>query len=228
MPLPNPAQALRDALLAQIMSGDWPPGQRLPTERALSLEYGIGRSVVRRVLAELKRERLITQTVGSGTYVAAVAPSPAPASDAAFAVDAADVSPAELMAARIAIEPALVAMVIAHATPADFARMDECNDRAEAAQTLEAFELWDARLHEAIADAAHNAFVGSMQRLMNQVRSQETWAALKRRSVTPQRRLQYQQDHRALVEALRQRDLDAAREACTCHLQRVRANMLGL
>ena len=78
MPLPNPAQALRDALLAQIMSGDWPPGQRLPTERALSLEYGIGRSVVRRVLAELKRERLITQTVGSGTYVAAVAPSPAP------------------------------------------------------------------------------------------------------------------------------------------------------
>lgn len=228
MPLPNPAQALRDALLAQIMSGDWPPGQRLPTERALSLEYGIGRSVVRRVLAELKRERLITQTVGSGTYVAAVAPSPVPASDAAFAVDAADVSPAELMAARIAIEPALVAMVIAHATPADFARMDECNDRAEAAQTLEAFELWDARLHEAIADAAHNAFVGSMQRLMNQVRSQETWAALKRRSVTPQRRLQYQQDHRALVEALRQRDLDAAREACTCHLQRVRANMLGL
>ncbi|MGA1289258.1 MAG: FadR/GntR family transcriptional regulator [Rubrivivax sp.] len=228
MPLPNPAQALRDALLAQIMSGDWPPGQRLPTERALSLEYGIGRSVVRRVLAELKRERLITQTVGSGTYVAAVAPSPVPASDAAFAVDAADVSPAELMAARIAIEPALVEMVIAHATPADFARMDECNDRAEAAQTLEAFELWDARLHEAIADAAHNAFVGSMQRLMNQVRSQETWAALKRRSVTPQRRLQYQQDHRALVEALRQRDLDAAREACTCHLQRVRANMLGL
>ena len=228
MPLPNPAQALRDALLAQIVSGDWPPGQRLPTERALSLEYGIGRSVVRRVLAELKREQLITQTVGSGTYVAAVALSPALASDAAFAVDAADVSPAELMAARIAIEPALVAMVIAHATPADFARMDECNDRAEAAATLVEFELWDARLHEAIADAAHNAFVGSMQRLMNQVRSQETWAALKRRSVTPQRRLQYQQDHRALVEALRRRDLDAAREACTAHLHRVRANMLGL
>jgi DNA-binding FadR family transcriptional regulator len=106
--------------------------------------------------------------------------------------------------------------------------MDECNDRAEAAATLEEFELWDARLHEAIADAAHNAFVGSMQRLMNQVRSQETWAALKRRSVTPQRRLQYQQDHRALVEALRRRDLDAAREACTAHLHRVRANMLGL
>ena len=228
MPLPNPAQALRDALLAQIVSGDWPPGQRLPTERALSLEYGIGRSVVRRVLAELKRERLITQTVGSGTYVAAVAPSPVPASDAAFAVNAADVSPAELMAARIAIEPALVAMVIAHATPADFARMDECNDRAEAAATLEEFEVWDARLHEAVADAAHNAFVGSMQRLINQVRSQENWAALKRRSVTPQRRLQYQQDHRALVDALRRRDLDAAREACTAHLHRVRANMLGL
>ena len=228
MPLPNPAVALRDALLAQIVSGDWPPGQRLPTERALSLEYGIGRSVVRRVLAELKRERLITQTVGSGTYVAERSPADVPAPGSAFAVDAAAVSPAELMAARVAIEPALVAMVIAHATAADFDRMDDCNDRAEAAQTLEDFELWDARLHEAIADAAHNAFVGAMQRLMNQVRAQETWAALKRRSVTPQRRLQYQQDHRAMVEALRRRDLDAAREACTAHLHRVRANMLGL
>ncbi len=228
MPMPTPADAMREALRAHIASGDWPPGRRLPTERALSLAYGIGRSVVRRVLAELKRERLITQTVGSGTYVAAVAPHRPLVTDAAFSVDAADVSPAELMAARIAIEPALVAMVIAHATPADFARMDECNDRAEAAATLEDFELWDARLHEAIADAAHNAFVGSMQRLMNQVRSQETWAALKRRSVTPQRRLQYQQDHRALVDALRRRDLDAAREACTTHLHRVRANMLGL
>jgi DNA-binding FadR family transcriptional regulator len=228
MPLPNPADAMRDALRGHIVRGDWLAGRRLPTERALSLEYGIGRSVVRRVLAELKRERLITQTVGSGTYVAGLAPTQEPSPETAFAVDAADVSPAELMAARIAIEPALVAMVIAHATPADFVRMDECNGRAEAASTLEEFELWDARLHEAIADAAHNAFVGSMQRLMNQVRSQETWAALKRRSVTPQRRLQYQQDHRALVEALRRRDLDAACEACTAHLHRVRANMLGL
>jgi DNA-binding transcriptional MocR family regulator len=47
----------------------WRAGHRIPTERALSEEFGLSRSTVRRVLAELKRKRLITQTVGSGTYV---------------------------------------------------------------------------------------------------------------------------------------------------------------
>ena len=50
-------------------------------------------------------------------------------------------------------------MVIGNATAADFARMDECCDKGEAAATLEEFELWDGKLHEAIADAAHNAFI---------------------------------------------------------------------
>lgn len=228
--------ALRDALQQRIATLAGHPGQRLPTERTLCEEFGLGRAVVRRVLQEFKRRQLITQTVGRGTFVAEDAglrlavgagmqalalPSPAPLS-------AADVSPAELMAARLAIEPALIDMVVAHATAADFARMDECNRRAEAASALEDFELWDARFHEAVADAAHNGFVARVLRLMNEVRSQAAWGALKRRSVTPQRRLQYQRDHRALADALRQRDGERARALCVEHLLRVRANMLGV
>jgi DNA-binding FadR family transcriptional regulator len=196
--------------------------------------------VVRRVLQDFKRRRLISQTVGSGTYIAEDAAlrlaaarqqHDAPASGSAGAAPASlaasDISPAELMAARLALEPALIEMVVAHATAADFARMDECNARAEAAQVLEDFEHWDAKFHEAVADAAHNGFVASMLRLMNEVRGQSQWGALKRRSVTPQRRLQYQQDHRALADALRERDVDRARTLCMEHLLRVRANMLG-
>ena len=40
-----------------------------------------------------------------------------------------------------------------NATAADFDRMDACNHEAEVAGTLEAFEHWDAALHEAIAEA---------------------------------------------------------------------------
>lgn len=251
------ATALRDALDRRISSLAWKPGHRLPTERALGAEFGLGRAVVRRVLQEFKRRHLITQSVGRGTFVAAdvgarlaaeaggaVWVDPAPPSAAASGVSGADalpgavasaagawsgsdVSPAELMAARLAIEPALIEMVIANATAADFARMDECNDRAEAAQRLEDFEHWDAKFHEAVAEAAHNGFVARVLRLMNDVRSQAAWGALKRRSVTPQRRVQYQLDHRALAEALRQRDVDRARTLCVDHLLRVRANMLG-
>jgi DNA-binding GntR family transcriptional regulator len=59
------------------------------------------------------------------------------------------------------------------------------------------------------------------------VRSQGEWGALKRRSATPARRLEYQQEHRALVAALRDRDAERARALCVEHLVRVRTNMLG-
>lgn len=226
---------LREALAQRIASMTGPSGHRLPTERALSEEFGLGRAVVRRVLQEFKRRRLITQTVGRGTFVAddaglrlaAGAGLDTPAELSTVALSGDDVSPAELMAARLAIEPALIEMAVAHATAADFARMDECNRRAEAATVLEDFEFWDAKFHEAVADAAHNGFVARVLRLINEVRSQAAWGALKRRSVTEERRLQYQRDHRALADALRQRDGERARMLCVDHLLRVRANMLG-
>ena len=63
------AETLRQALLDMLRSHQWRPGQRLPTERELGMQYGLSRSTVRRVLGDFKRRRLITQTVGSGTYV---------------------------------------------------------------------------------------------------------------------------------------------------------------
>ncbi|MFY9511435.1 MAG: FCD domain-containing protein [Rubrivivax sp.] len=219
------AASLRETILHNLRSRTWRAGHRIPTERALSEEFGLSRSTVRRVLLDFKRKRLITQTVGSGTYVSEQVHEAL--SDIAPAGPAQSVSPAELMSARLVLEPALIDMVIGNATAADFARMDECNHHAEAATTLEEFERWDAALHEAIADAAHNSFIAGVFRLMNEVRSQSEWGVLKRRSATPERRLEYQQEHRALVAALKQRDAEQARALCLAHLVHVRTNMLG-
>ncbi len=220
--------ALREAIFAQLRNRQWRAGHRIPTERALSEQFGLARSTVRRVLQEFKQVGLITQTVGSGTYVSEQAPAllagmASPTPDLA----ALGTSPAELMTARLVIEPALIEMVTGNATAADFRRMDDCNDQAEAATTLEAFEHWDGQLHEAIADAAHNGFMSSVFRLMNQVRAQGEWGMLKRRSATPARRLEYQQEHRDLVAALKDRDAERARALCLAHLVHVRTNMLG-
>jgi len=53
------------------------------------------------------------------------------------------------------------------------------------------------------------------------------WGDLKRRSSSQQRRELYQQDHRAVVAALRARDSDAAVEAMRVHLARVAEHLLG-
>ena len=219
------AANLRDTIFDKLRSRAWRAGHRIPTERALSEEFGLSRSTVRRVLVDFKRQRLITQTVGSGTYVAEHVHDAL--SELAPAAGARAVSPAELMSARLVLEPALIDMVTGNATAADFARMEECNHHGEASTTLEAFEKWDAALHEAIAEAAHNSFITGVFRLMNDVRSQSEWGVLKRRSATPERRLEYQQEHRALVAALKQRDAERARALCLAHLLHMRTNMLG-
>lgn len=219
------AAILRETILEKLRSRTWRAGHRIPTERALGEEFGLSRSTVRRVLADLKRKRLITQTVGSGTYVSEqVHEALAELNPGAGALA---VSPAELMAARLVLEPALIEMAIGNATAADFARMDECNHHAELSTTLEDFEKWDAALHEAMADAAHNGFITAVFHLMSEARSQNEWGMLKRRSATPERRLEYQQEHRALVAALKDRDAARARALCLAHLVHVRTNMLG-
>jgi DNA-binding FadR family transcriptional regulator len=220
------AAALRETILDNLRSRKWRAGQRIPTERELSDQFGLSRSTVRRVLGGLKDRRLITQTVGSGTYVSERV-AEALSDIAAGSPLTLATSPAELMSARLVLEPAIVEMVIAHATAADFARMDECCDEAEAAATLEDFEHWDGLLHESIAAAAHNAFVAGMFRLMNQVRAHGEWGMLKRRSATPARRIDYQKEHRSLVAALKQRDAERARELCREHLLHVRRDLLG-
>ena len=224
----NPADnaaIFEETLLDNLKSRKWRAGHRIPTERDFSAQSGLSRSTVRRVLASLKERGLITQTVGSGTYVShqvAEALGSMPDAGAAHSI-----SPAELMSARLVLEPAIIDMVAGNANSADFARMEECCSKAEAATSLEDFERWDSMLHEVIADAAHNTFIASVFRLMNHARAEAEWGMLKRRSATPERRLDYQKEHRALVAALKNRDVVQARALSTAHLVHVRRNMLG-
>ena len=216
---------LRDFILDNVRAGRWQSGDRLPPERSLSDQFTLSRGSVRKVLQDLRGLGLIEQTVGSGTYVTAGAEAVIRTLPAAR--PAPPTSPAELMEARIAFEPAVLKLVVANATAADFERMDECCERAEAAQTLEEFEHWDGLLHEVIAGATRNSFVTGVFRLVNQARAQTEWGALKRRSVTPERRQQYQQEHRQLVQAIKARDLEQARSAALAHLEHVRRNLFG-
>jgi DNA-binding FadR family transcriptional regulator len=221
----NGATALRAALLANMRSGHWRAGDKLPTERELSETWQIGRAGVRQILAEAKERGLITQLVGSGTYVSKEAATLLEADDSE--ASGMHTSPAELMEARIIIEPMIANLIVRNGTSADFMRMEECCTRAENAGSMQEFEVWDGALHQAIADAAHNTFIKQVFQLMNRVREQGDWGALKMRSLTPERRHAYELEHRALVTALKDRDEERARTLMMEHLVRIRHNLLG-
>ena len=58
-------ETLRDALAR----GDYPPGSKLPSERALAERFGVSRPTIRRAVARLVQEGLIRTRHGSGMTV---------------------------------------------------------------------------------------------------------------------------------------------------------------
>lgn len=56
---------------ANIVSGTWPPGFRIPFETDMAKDYGCSRMTVNKALTQLTRSGLLERTRKSGTYVKA-------------------------------------------------------------------------------------------------------------------------------------------------------------
>jgi GntR family transcriptional regulator, uxu operon transcriptional repressor len=244
---------LAELILAESGRAGLGPGSRLPTERRLAADLGVTRSGIRLALAALEADGLISREVGRGTFLrdaaagalAAARRGGLDASEAASAHDgdgpaggdeptvhrgrpaAPDFAPADVMTIRRLIEPQALPLVVLWATARDFAEMERCVAGGDQAASYEEFETWDLALHRGIIAAAHSPLLVALYGVVESARHGQVWGDLKRRSATRQRREFYQEDHRAIVAALRARDTDVAVEAMRAHLARVAGHLLG-
>ena len=69
----TPILALFVILQRRIVSGQYGPGQKLPSEHSLVEMFGASRITVGRAVRDLSREGLVERRAGSGTYVRGVA-----------------------------------------------------------------------------------------------------------------------------------------------------------
>ena len=63
-------EQVRQSLALAIASGEYGPGDKLPSETTLAAEMGVNRLTVRRAIEDLSRAGLVQSRQGSGTYVA--------------------------------------------------------------------------------------------------------------------------------------------------------------
>jgi DNA-binding FadR family transcriptional regulator len=224
------------------------PGSRLPTERKLALDLGATRSSVRHALTMLQAQGRISREVGRGTFLldSPEPPGPAPQAGPARGQGApqsgpargqgqgqeppagpatADFAPADVMTIRRLLEPPAMSLVVAWATTADLEQMDQCLAGGDSAASYEEFEGWDLELHRTIMAASHSPLLIALYARIEAARHGQVWGDLKRRSASPERREQYQGDHRAIVAALRERDSAGAVEAMRLHLARVSGHL---
>ncbi len=65
------ADVVRDGLRRAIVTGEFPPGSKLPNEDALALRFAVSRATIREAVRGLVEEGYLRRRQGSGTYVTA-------------------------------------------------------------------------------------------------------------------------------------------------------------
>lgn len=69
-PVASLHQRILDDIERKILSGDWPPGHRIPFEHELTEQYGCSRMTVNKALTQLAKAGLIERKRRSGSHVA--------------------------------------------------------------------------------------------------------------------------------------------------------------
>lgn len=103
-----------DQLKQKIITGEWPPGSRIPTMQQISKEIGISVSTIREALRTLESQGNVSIEHGRGMYVRndpLLLENPA-----ANLKELEDISLVKLLEARILVEPELAALSAKHAT----------------------------------------------------------------------------------------------------------------
>ena len=210
-------------LRAYLAQNAWQPGARIPAERDLSELLGVSRGELRKALAVLESRGELWRHVGKGTFVGA-RPFAEQFSVAALA---AQTNPAEVMRARLAIEPKLAREAALHGSREDIENLRVCLSDSRAAETWREYETWDNRLHRTVAEASHNALLLAAFDVLNGVRRAVVWGRLREDWPRPAPDHHSFGEHDEIVRAVGDRDLVEAEAAMRRHLHSVERHLLN-
>jgi len=194
-------QTVANRIRQQILSGAWPDGRLLPSERDMAAQFGIARNTLRRIIRQLEAEGLVESQPGRGSVVR-LSPLGDQMSRADMVPMAAHASQADLLEMRTLLEPLVAALAASRVTPEEISALEAAHLRAVEAKELVALEHWVGELHHAIWRAAGNAALLDWYEAIDK--------QLPRRSVTADFGTIHLKNQAALVAALRNRDAELA------------------
>jgi DNA-binding FadR family transcriptional regulator len=213
-------------LRAHLRQQAYAPQDKLEPERVLAPKIGCSRETLRGALGVLEKEGLIWRHVGQGTFI-----GPRPAHEPIRpSVLAEMASPADVLDARLLIEPPIAGEAALRATADEIALLRGHALRSSEAPDWQAYEQADDAFHKGIARITGNPLLIAFLDVLSSVRGRARWQRQHDLAFRRARKKEYaaQQGrmHLAIVEALAARDPEAARQAMLDHLSAIRAIMV--
>ncbi len=203
------------------------PQDRLPPERVLAPLLGLSRMTLRACLHTLETEGLVWRHVGQGTFYGSREVERGTRIPLLIEMTSA----ADLMDARLIIEPEIAAAAAVASTAEQLARLSACVAAGRAASGLHQCEWADRRFHSALARATRNPVLAGILEFLSGARGRAAWQRQWNRTYghigAAEFRGAHSDHHAAIIEAIRCRDPDAARTAMRHHLTVIHHAMQG-
>jgi GntR family transcriptional repressor for pyruvate dehydrogenase complex len=196
-----------DALCGMLRSGSYRVGDRMPSEQELGTELGVSRSTVREAVRELTSLGVLEIQHGRGTFVRSLRPDLLLRGDILLEHPN-DRIREELLEVRGIVEPEAASLAATRATEEEIERLRYDVERLAEAIGRGMAPPEDLGFHLDLVRATHNA---ALWRVSGAIISFYQWDG----------HLPTEQDvidHRAIYEAVRDRDAARARQAMRNHL----------
>lgn len=212
-------EGVAEHIRGMIHRGELGPGDRLPPERELAEELGVARASLREAIKSLQSRGYVVVRRGAhgGTFVTELS---RPFRDWREHVRKQRGEIDEIIDFRIALEQHAARLAATRRTRPDLTELRAAIESMEASDGRATFRLSDSRFHSAIARAARNT---RLEAGIDQARG-----AL----FSPHDLLEYIEpvaeslrDHRAVYEAIRDKNADAAASLMAAHIDRTREQL---
>lgn len=213
-------------LAGEIRSGAFAVGVMLPSEAELAQRFGVSRPSVREALSALQFAGFVGSRRGFGSVVLAAQPAWAATAGARAATSWGEV--ADLLEARLVLEPAVTAL---SAADPDLEKLDVANDMVRGMRVAVSgprlSDDTDHRVHAALAGVCCNTVLAGLVHDLLKRASGPTWAAGQAAAWTDGHVVQgWCDDHAAVIAAIAAGDPQSAAAASRRHLLSAARNVL--
>jgi DNA-binding FadR family transcriptional regulator len=201
---------------------------RIPPERTLASELGVGRRSVRRALDVLEQEGRIHRHQGRGTFIdtrpAAGAPNTAASGGARSSLSAAldnvldYTNPLEVIEVRLATEPVMARLAALRASQCEIKRLQQLAAKTRAASDADTYERADSMFHRTIAEAARNTLFLAFFDTMRASQRDVGWKRLGENAHCYKRQSVYATFHESIAAAIAARNGQEAYAQMQRHL----------
>jgi GntR family transcriptional repressor for pyruvate dehydrogenase complex len=221
------SDAVTDSVISQIREGRYRAGDRLPTERELAEQLGVGRTSVREGLRFLEKLGILEIRQGTGTVVRSLSLGKVfeHLIPIQTIIDLPDRDVRDIMHVRRILEAESARLAALHATGGQLERLEELlNGMAASLDVPRDYLEMDLEFHVVVGQASSNPVLAQLINLIRDIYTRYFEIVLK----DPEMNKTSLDFHRRLYAALRARDADAARQLILEHLSQAERDVLRL